>query len=215
MIRVAVVDDHILTLKGIEFVLSDAKNITIADTFTDGYALLNILKSQDIQIDLVILDLNMPTINGVEMCKTIKANHPEIKVIILSMIDDVRMVKRMSKYGADGYLLKNNIQDELNKAINEVMAGNLYFNKEIRMAMLKSANDSPQQYRNKALRPQLSRRETEVLKLIVQEYTTPLIAAELYISEGTVITHRKHLLTKTNAKNTAGLVRIAIEWGLV
>lgn len=215
MINIAIVDDHILTLKGIELVLSEKDNIIIRNAYTDGTELLELLKNKEHDIQLVILDLNMPKINGVEMCKRIKSKYPEIKIIILSMIEEVSMVKRMSKYGADGYLLKNNIQDELLPAIESVMSGATYFNQNIRSAIFQSANNTSSPPESKSTRPRLSKREIEVLKLIVAEYTTPQIAKELFISEGTVITHRKHLLTKTNAKNTAGLVRIAMEWGFV
>ena len=213
MIRVALVDDHILTLKGTQQVLSEAEHILIVGAYTDGHLLLDLLASEVSTVDLVITDLNMPKINGVELCKKIKRKYPATKILVLSMIDEPNMVFRMLKYGADGYLLKNEIQNELMDAISSVLQGKKYFNQPIDHLLSSSPNSN--EPRSRTMRPNLSRREKEVLDLIIKEYTTPEIAEALFISEGTVATHRKHILSKMGVKNTAGIVRVAIEWSLL
>ncbi|NND05565.1 MAG: response regulator transcription factor [Saprospiraceae bacterium] len=213
MIRVALVDDHILTLKGTQQVLSETEHMLIVGAYTDGHLLLDLLASEVSNVDLVITDLNMPKINGVDLCKRIKRKYPAIKVLILSMIDEPNMVFRMLKYGADGYLLKNEIQNELMDAITSVLQGKKYFNQPI--DHLLSTSHNPNERSSRTMRPNLSRREKEVLDLIIKEYTTPEIAEALFISEGTVATHRKHILSKMGVKNTAGIVRVAIEWSLL
>ena len=214
-IKVAFVDDHILTLKGTQQILIDHKDIDIVLISTNAKEILNSLKINANKFDVILMDLNMPIMNGVELTKKIKSSYSHVKIIVLSMIDDVNMIHRMVRYGVDGYLLKNNIQDEMSTAIRQVYQGGTFFNQNIREALIKSDKNLYQKTPDNKLRPRLSKREKEVLDLVVKEYTTPEIAKELYISEGTVITHRKHLLSKMNAKNAAGLVRIALEWGLV
>ena len=214
IIRVGIVDDHVLTLKGTEVVVKEAENIALIFSSTNGFDLLDHLELNPLSIDIILLDLNMPEINGVELTKRIKSKHGHIKIIVLSMIDDVKMIHRMQNYGAEGYLLKNNVQNELITAIHQVHQGNTYYNENIRKALFEKGEKRMSFVGKSSLRPRLSKREKEVLRLIIKEYTTPEIARTLFISEGTVITHRKHLLTKMNAKNTAGLVRIALEWGL-
>ena len=215
VIRVAIVDDHILTLKGAEQTIAEGHDIEVVLASTNGKDLLEYLKNNPDSIDVILVDLNMPIINGVELTKRITAHYGKIKIIVLTMIDEVNMIQRMLDYGANGYLLKNNIQNELVTAIQEVYKGNTYYNNNIREALFKSSLSLSPKVTNNDFRPKLSKREKEVLKLIIKEYTTPEIANELFISEGTVITHRRHLLTKMNAKNAAGLVRIAMDWGLV
>ena len=213
MIHIALVDDHILTLKGTQQVLSESQDMLVVGAYTDGHLLLELLASEVAQVDLVIIDLNMPKINGVELCKKIKRKFSSVKVLILSMIDEPNMVFRMLKYGADGYLLKNEIQNELMAAISSVLNGKKYFNQPIDHLLASSHN--PNERASRTMRPNLSRREKEVLDLIIKEYTTPEIAEALFISEGTVATHRKHILSKMGVKNTAGIVRVAIEWSLI
>ncbi|NND34134.1 MAG: response regulator transcription factor [Saprospiraceae bacterium] len=214
MIRIGIVDDHILTLKGIQQMLSDEEDLLVSVAFTDGHQLLNHLALNPESVDVLILDLNMPNINGVELCKKVRATYPDFKIIVLSMLDDVSLIERMIKYGANAYLLKNSMQDELVEAIHSVIDGKQYFNQHIRRLITFKSKKAVKSSDN-TMRPKLSRRELEVLQLIVKEYTTPQIAEELFISQGTVITHRKHILSKMGVSNIAGMVRVAMDWGLI
>lgn len=214
MINIGIVDDHILTLRGTQEMLSHEKNLQVVVACTDGNELLNHLALDPDSIDLLILDLNMPNINGVELCKKVRATYPKIKIIVLSMLDDVRLIERMIKYGANAYLLKNSMQNELTEAIQSVVKGSQYFNQHIRQ-LLSFKNKKQEKSSDNTMRPKLSRRELEILQLIVNEYTTPQIAEKLFISQGTVITHRKHILSKMGVSNIAGMARVAMDWGLI
>ena len=214
MIRVALVDDHILTLKGAKELLKSDEDIQVVYDSSDPLNFQAFLNDNGIDVDIIIVDLNMPHLNGVELTKKFKIIYPNLKIIVLSMIDEANMIQRMLKYGVEGYLVKNNIQNELISAVKEVASGNTYLNKDVERILFRNSQKSIKREKVKT-RPRLSSREKEVLALIVQEYTTPEIAEELFISQGTVITHRKHLLSKMNVKNTAGIVRVALEWGLV
>jgi DNA-binding NarL/FixJ family response regulator len=208
VIRVFIVDDHLLVLQGLNLLLKDENAISICGTSQSGEEALEKLKKLDCEV--VLMDINLPGINGIETCKKIKELYPNIAVIGLSMNTEVSLMKLMLKHGASGYLLKNADKNELLKAIRTVHAGDRYLSDDsidLLSGQAKGGNDG-------AL-PPLSRREKEVLQLIVNEHTTQEIADKLFISFATVETHRHNLLLKLSARNTAGLVRMAVEYGLL
>jgi DNA-binding NarL/FixJ family response regulator len=207
-IRVFIVDDHLLVLQGLNLLLKDENAISICGTSQSGEEALEKLKKLDCEV--VLMDINLPGINGIETCKKLKEQYPNIAVIGLSMNTEVSLMKLMLKHGASGYLLKNADKNELLKAIRTVHAGDRYLSDDsidLLSGQAKGGNES-------AL-PPLSRREKEVLQLIVNEHTTQEIADKLFISFATVETHRHNLLLKLSARNTAGLVRMAVEYGLL
>lgn len=210
-IKIILIDDHKLILSGIELLLAPHKDIQITASFTSGKEALDYYKSH--YVDIVITDLDMPEKSGITLIKNIRSLNPNQKVIVLSMIDQDSIIRRMLKYNVNGYLMKNEAQAELVTAIRKVQTGETYYNKEIRTFLFQKGNHNPQPT-SKSI-PHLSIREKEVLQLIIQELTTKEIAQKLFISEGTVITHRKHILIKLDVKNTAGMVRKALELGLV
>ena len=210
MIKTVLVDDHKLILSGLEKMLSAHSDISIAAAFTDAALGLEFVLQND--VDLLVTDLDMPGTTGIELIKKIRKRKSHQKIIVLSMIDERSIVNRMIKYEVNGYLMKNEAQAELADAIRKVYHGDVYFNKEIRSLLFKN----PEQKKISTNRiPRLSAREKEILKLIINEKTTGEIAQILFISEGTVVTHRKHILAKLGVKNTAGMVRKALELGLV
>ncbi len=211
MIKTILVDDHQLILAGLSQMLADEKEIKIMAAFThaiDAYEYL-----QNHTIDIVITDLDMPHMSGIDLIRKIRSTNPKQKIIVLSMIDQQSIINRMIKYDVNGYLMKNELQTELSKAIHTVYTGQLYYNKEIKKVIFQSP-ESKVVGSSRGI-PKLSMREKEVLQLIMKEMTGKEIAEKLFISPGTVITHRKHLLSKLEVKNTAGLVRRALELGLV
>ena len=156
------------------------------------------------------MDINMPKIDGIQACKIISKKHPNVKVIYLSMINQVEIFQVLLESGAKGFLLKNSSSAEVETAIRQVYKGGKYFDTNI----FNSINEDLIT-KSKRFYPKLTRREKEILQLIITEYTSAEIATRLFITQGTVETHRRNLISKLNVKNTAGLVRIAIEYKLV
>lgn len=207
MIRLLIADDHQVLKDGIKAMLRDSSEIEVAGDASNGMEVLDIAGKTP--VDVVLLDIGMPLMDGVETCKKLKQLHPVIKVLALTMYDEGTLISRMVRNGAMGYILKNTGKEKLIEAIKAVYRGEAYFSDRIKDTMITSiiADKSKQG----VLTPHLTRREQDVIKLIVNEYTTAEIARMLSISEKTVETHRHNLLQKLNVRNTAGLVRIALE----
>lgn len=209
MISVLVADDHGLMIDGIKTALADTSDIQIVAEANNGLEVIKILKDQ--KIDVVLMDINMPYMDGLECTKEITRQFPNVKTIALTQYNESRFVKKMLRYGASGYLLKDTLRDELREAIRSVYNGNQYFSDNIdnRNILL---NEAPQI--NNEL-PILTDRELEVLSLICNEFSGPEIALKINVSFGTVEKHRANLMIKSGSKNTAGLVRWALENNLV
>jgi DNA-binding NarL/FixJ family response regulator len=215
MIQVLIADDHNMFVDGIESILKGEDHIQVAGKCFDGRAVFDMIKAID--IDVILLDINLPEMSGIEVCKKLTEEYPKIKVLALSMHNDESFVTEILKNGAMGYILKNTGKLELIKAIESVYNGQSYFSDEVTRIIMKSLVKQRQGTKSTGSRPtpKISRREKEVLELIVREYTTQEIAGELFISLKTVESHRRSLLTKLNVRNTAGLVRVALENDLV
>ena len=209
MIKVAITDDHPMVLRGIETMLKNSFDIVVTDTYNNcNQTYLGIKTNKP---NILLLDINLPDCNGIEFCKILNKSFPEIKVIALTNFNETAFVKNIIRNGAKGYLLKNTDKQELESAIRKVYRGDQYLQKSIQKKLL---DESFGITSRKTFIPKLTRREKEVLKLIVEELTTQEIADKLFISVKTVETHRSHLIQKLDVRNTAGLVRIAIEKGL-
>jgi DNA-binding NarL/FixJ family response regulator len=212
MIKILIADDHRLVIDGLKLMLEEANDMhCVADAShgKDALALLAVLS-----VDVLLLDINMPEMDGVECCRLVKERHPEVKVLVLSMLREASLIKIMLKQGANGYLLKNAGKDEVLDAIRKVHEGQQVFSTDVLDAVMDS-------FSQKTVKPlanpflKISRREKQILRLIVEERTTAEIATDLFISFGTVETHRRNLLLKLNARNTAGLVKAALEYDLL
>ena len=212
MIRVLLVDDHQLVIDGLRLTLSQAEDMRCAGEANNGSQALERLEQLD--VDVVLLDINMEGMNGLETCRAIHSRYPALPVLTLSTLKEASMVKAMLREGAAGYVLKTAGTAELLRAIRKVCAGQRYYSPEVAEAVMNSLGASPAKDKRPLL-PTLTRREQQVLRLIISEYTTAEIAEALSIKFGTVETHRRNLLTKLGARNTAGLVRIGVEYGLV
>ncbi len=211
LIKVFIVDDHQMFINGIQSMFADHAKIRIVGGCTSGKEALQQL--QQLKADVVLLDINLPDMDGIELNKLMQRRFSHIKVIALTMHHEASFIQTMIRNGARAYVLKNSGQEQLQQAITAVAAGDTYFGEEVKEAMMQGM--LPESSTSHAMIPKLSRREQEVLKLIIQEFTTSEIAEKLFISQNTVETHRKNLLQKLNVRNTAGLVRFAIEKGLV
>jgi DNA-binding NarL/FixJ family response regulator len=209
-IKLLIVDDHTMFLQGIISLLEQEPNINIVDKAVNGIEALEIIKKS--AIDLIILDISMPAMDGIELSKILKKQHPQIKILIVSTHSNAMIVSRLIRIGVNGYLLKNAEKEELLKAINTIASGENYFAEELEEKHF--TNNSRIEKQSSHI-TELSSREKEILVLIAQEYNTAEIAEKTFISLNTVNTHRRNLLSKLNAKNTAGLVKYAVENGLV
>ncbi|HRG69164.1 MAG: response regulator transcription factor [Saprospiraceae bacterium] len=214
MHRVAIADDHAMFVDGIESILRDEETIKVVDRCFDGKSVFPMLSKQ--QIDVLLLDINLPDISGIEVAKKINTDFPDVKIIAVSMYNEESIVSEMLNNGAQGYILKNTGRAELVQAIETVASGQTYFSKDVTETIMGALLKKPTQKKTSTfLIPEISKRELEVLALIVKEYTTPEIAEKLFISLKTVESHRSSLVSKLNVRNTAGLVRAAIELKLV
>lgn len=213
MTHLAIVDDHSIVLQGLELMLKNEPAVKITGLYQNGAQLLSALQRGE-TINTILMDIHMPDVNGVELCKMVKREYPSVSVIGLSMVSEMSLVRLMIKNGASGYLHKNAGKDEVVQALEKVREGKKFFSEEIR-DMLLEGTARGQKAGNKSPFPRLSRREKDVLRLIVDEHTTQEIADKLFISFGTVETHRRNILSKLGARNTAGLVRITMEYKLL
>jgi DNA-binding NarL/FixJ family response regulator len=214
MIHILIADDHTMFVDGMESILKGEHDLKVVGKCYDGPSVLSFIKEN--KVDIVLLDVNLPGMNGIEVCKEINATNTDVRVLAISMFNEESYVSEILNHGAKGYILKNTGRDELLKAIRTVAKGDSYFSNDVTETIMKSLmNQRKASSKNNSLIPKLSRREKEVLKLIAQEFTTQEIADNLYISLKTVESHRSSLLSKLNARNSVGLVRIAIENNLL
>lgn len=211
MINILIADDHQIFIDGLKSLLNDVKDFEILAEANNGKQVIEALNQK--QIDVAILDVNMPEMNGIETTKYISKHFPTVKVLMLTMHNRKEFIVELIAAGASGYLLKNCNKKELTDAIIALSQDKDYFSREVTDTVIESLK----QIKRGELHPaaELSKRELEVLQLISNELTTKEIAQKLFISENTVETHRKNLITKLNVRNTAGLVRYAIEKKLI
>ena len=210
MIKVAITDDHPIVIEGIKMMLKPNKDICIAQSFnniTEMFGGLN----QEIQI--LLLDINLPDGNGIVACKELLDRFPNLKIIALTNFEDVSFIKQIIKNGAMGYLLKNTGKNELIDAVKTVLNGELYLQQNIKELLLKESFGKATT--SSFFIPKLTIREKEILGLIIKEYTTEEMANKLFLSAKTIESHRSNLIQKLGVKNSAGLVRVAFEKGLI
>lgn len=165
--------------------------------------------------DVLLLDINMPDQSGLEVCKQLREDLPALKILVLSMLSEESYISAMLGLGAQGYVLKNTGKAELCHAIRTLWAGKTYFSKEVTDVVMRGLMHHRAGAAVAKEPPKISRREREVLHLIMDERTTPEIASQLFLSEKTVESHRAALLAKLGARNTAGLVKAALQWKIL
>ena len=211
-IKVHIADDHKILIEGIVAVINTESDIEIEGFSLTGKAVID--WAEDHYADILILDINMPIYDGIEVLKFFKIKKINLKVIILSSYDDVKLVQEMINLGASGFLSKDSAGQHIVEAIRTVHAGEQYFSNTVKNNLLKlytGKNVKLGQRPQSTIVNSLTDRETEVLKLISQEYSSPEIAQILSISQSTVDTYRKSLLKKTNVKNAVGLAMYAVK----
>jgi DNA-binding NarL/FixJ family response regulator len=202
MLTVYIVDDHLLIAEGLKNMFAGVNNIIVTGIAFNAEQCINYFKTN--RADVVLMDINLPDISGINLCKTIKQSNPNIHIIALTTYSQFKFIAEMMNSGASGYLLKNADKQEILQAIQTVISGQKYFSEEA------EKNYSTVNVLNKK-KLLLTKREKEVLRLIVDGLSNSEIAHKLFISIDTVDTHRKNLYAKLEVKNIAGLVRYAIQ----
>ena len=211
-IKYMIVDDHTIFRQGLRLVLNEDPNLQLVAEVSDGLELLGMLKHT--KPDIILLDLKMPKMDGIEATKEIKTKFPNIKILILTMHDDEQLILHVLESGANGYLIKNTDADEIKLALYACYENGFYFNDFISGVMLKAIvhrNNNPTQFNNQVV---LSDKEQEVLKLICDGHTAIEIGKKIFLSSRTVEGIKATLLEKIGVRNTAGLIIYAVKQGI-
>lgn len=206
-IKLVLVDDHQMLLDGLAALLQGEQRFDLVGLCNNAKYALELLETT--APDIVITDINMPEISGVELTRMIRKYHPKIKVLALSMFGERSTISEMLEAGISGYILKNTGKEELINALLKVQEGGMYFSDEITEELIKSISQKTEVKEEIQIR--LTERELEIVKLIAAEKSNLEIAALLFISERTVETHRKNIFRKTNTKGVVGLLKLAME----
>lgn len=210
--RLAIADDHPIVIDGLEAIFASSTEVEVVCRASGGKALLVELSQQE--VDLVLLDVQMPGMSGIETAAAIRQEHPELKVLMLTMSNDPEYIRAAMASGAHGYVLKNTGKQELLRAIAALMAGDSWYSKAVGEALLNDLRPKAIVAATPLSQVKLTLREKEILRLIIAEYTTQEIADQLFISVNTVETHRKNLMQKAGARNLAGLVKFGLQQDL-
>lgn len=202
-IKVFIVDDHYMVIEGMRNLLLSEKSVEWMGHAMNAASTIAFLQNH--QPEIILMDINLPDKSGVDLCLEVKNAFPEVKIIGLSTFNQLSFIEKMIENGASGYLLKNATKEEIIEAINLVNKGEKYYSEEVEDLLEKKTQNYPA----------ITRREKEVLLLIAQGLTNPEIAEKIFVSVSTVDTHRKNLIMKLEAKNTADLVRLAFKYELI
>ncbi|MEN5436493.1 response regulator transcription factor [Sphingobacterium faecium] len=217
MINIILADDHDVVLTGMKLLIESQQDMTVVGEGKDGHAVLEILETKNLP-DLLITDLKMPGMDGLELVARVKDLYPSLKIIILSMEDDISNIMKAFNLGANGYLTKNVDFDELFFCIRQIMKGLQYVCAEMTLSILSNLQKYPATYQESKqiiTESGLTEREIEILHLIGEGYSNIEIADKLFLSKRTVEGHRQRLLEKTALKNTASLIKYAVNSGLI
>lgn len=212
-INILPVDDHQLIIDGLSSLIRTDSSLHLVGYANNGAQAVQTVST--IKVDVVLMDVDMPVMNGLDATQKIKSNHPEVKIIILTMHDEKSLVKRFMEIGADGYLLKNSDKDELINAIKEVYNGKKHFPEELLRGPEKETRQVVNSSSNAVILSQITEREIEIMKLIAQGYSNKEIGDKLFISHRTVDTHRTNIMKKLEVNNIAGLIKKAFELQII
>ncbi len=202
MIKIYIVDDHSVVIEGVKSVLQNEENIEVIGFTTSAQKCIHFFENHTAHI--ILMDISLPDFDGIELCKIMTQKHPHIKILGLSTFEQGSYIKKMMESGASGYLLKNSSKQEIIEAIKTVHSGGTYLCFEAGRSLKNS-------YVEQNKFPSLTKREKEVLLKISEGFTNVQISEMLFISIDTVDSHRKNLHSKLNVKNTAMLIKFAIE----
>lgn len=208
-IRILLVDDHKIVLDGLEALLEDAEGFDCVATADNGQKALDLLRL--FKVDVILMDIDMPVMNGIEATRQVKRSYPDVKIISLTQHNERGMMKQLMDCGSDGYLLKNIDRDELLLAIRKVHGGKRYFSEEV----IANLSGKAAEVGSVSKDIELTDREIEILRLIAEGLSSKQIGEKLFISPRTVDTHRTNVMNKLDIHNVAGLIRFALKHGYV
>jgi len=214
-VKIALADDEILFRKGISFLLQREPHFKIVFEAGNGEEIVQHLEQTSIVPDVILMDLKMPALNGVEATKIIRKEFPEINIIALTSYNTKTFIANMIKVGASSYLIKNATPKEVVHTINEVVKKGFHYDEHVMRIIHEDLLNEERSLKGDLEKNPLTKREKEILSLICKQYTTGEIAEKLFISPRTVEGHRNNLLLKTESKNTAGLVIYGIQKKLI
>jgi len=206
-ISLLIVDDHPVVLEGMKALLLDSEEVLVKGCCNNGQSAQLFL--QDESVDVILLDINLPDMSGIDLCKQIKQQYPQTYIIAISNYNERSMITKMLQNGATGYVLKNAGADEIINAIKAVVNKTVFFSPEVQQSLFDAALEDPLDL------PKLTRREQEVLRCIAEGKTTSEIGEVLFISPHTVETHRRNLMQKFEVSNAAALIRVATQYQLI
>ncbi|MGR3810714.1 response regulator transcription factor [Jiulongibacter sp. NS-SX5] len=212
MIKLAIVDDHELFLQGLESILNKQPELDVVETFSNGATLLENIDC--LEIDILLLDVQLQDITPRNLLKEIRAKRSGLPILYLTMLRGSRIIRQLEKESIQGYVLKDIPLENLIKAIEEVAKGKTYFSDEIYF-LQKGIQTNTVTHPKNQLQELLGKREYEILELICKEMSNAEIAKKLFLSVGTVDTHRKNIILKLGVNNTVGLVKFAIQNGIL
>lgn len=207
LIRVYITDDHPIVLEGIKNLLSTRDEIALTGIFENSKDTLDALSREE--PDLLLLDINLPDISGIELSKQIREIYHDLKIIVLSVHNEKAVIGSVLQNGVNGYVLKNSIGDEIIQAIHQVLEGETYMCKRTREIYHNQDNNGLDTI------PKITRREKEILRLVTEGHTSSQIAEKLFISPHTVETHRKNLMEKFDVNNMTAIIKYATEFKLL
>jgi two-component system nitrate/nitrite response regulator NarL len=210
-IKIFILDDHQMLIDGLKALLIPEKDFEITGTSTSAKAAI-VMISENVP-DIVLTDINMPEMDGIDFTREIKRKHRGIKVLALSMYGEKSTISEILDAGASGYILKNTGKEELINALQKISSGGMFFSDEISAEMMKSFSE--RNLKKEEEKDHFTEREKEIIQLIAKEYSNAQIGEKLFISERTVETHRKNIFRKANTKTAIGLIKFAIENKLI
>ncbi|MEN8827186.1 MAG: response regulator transcription factor [Flavobacteriales bacterium] len=208
-IKVTIIDDHIMILKGLKSMIDGFENIRVYGTYCYSEDLLHFLKTKS--PDIILMDIELPDISGIELCKIVNEKHPEIPIIAISSHEEISYLNNMTNAGAKGYLLKSTDKKEIIFAIKTVLSGQNYIDKRLKEKLINESLG----FSSTETAPNLTKRETEIFELIGKGFTNKEISALLSISKRTVDAHRQNILKKFDVHNTAELVKKGMRLNLL
>lgn len=208
-IQIVMADDHDLIIEGVKTVLQESPEFCFVGEANNGKQLLLLLEK--VQPDVILMDIDMPEMDGIEAGEIIKKKYPDVSIIALTVHNELGIIKKVRENKLDGYLLKNVEKEELIKAIRTVASGIKYFNANVLDSVLNQIEKNP----GREYSAKLTSREIEILKLITDGYSNTEIGKKLFISHRTVDTHRTNLMKKLNVNNIAGLIKFALQHDLL
>jgi len=212
--RILIAEDHRILLESLAMLLSSIDGVEVVSKHTNGRQVLNALELEK-DIDLIVSDLQMPVMGGIELTLKLREFFPEVKICLLTVADQPEAIKEAIRAGADGYVLKSAERSELETALSMIMRGNKFYSEQVLMQLANDKGIEVVPDRDKPQKIAITQRELDVLRLIAQEFSGTEIAEKLFISPTTVETHRKHLMQKLGVQSTIGLVKYAIKFQII